>query len=277
MAAEAVVQNSLAERLKENTVGFLAKKAAPVVLALTVFSGASCDPQPPVEKPIPAPAATKCNESLKFAGEMPDPNSDQPKIVFVGDSLLAGPYCRAINDETNNPVNDAFRDFDYNYGIAAATGNNADPKRVWSSNEQWIAALPERAVDVIALGTNDAKKIADAPETGSVAQVIEQLEFLANVSLNGSTKYQDQGQAEHLVFMTVDTTNSAWGPENAAAINDWIRNVQTYGAVADWDAMAQLHPGYFPNSNDPHTTAAGDLARIQLIEDTIDSVLEPQN
>ena len=182
--------------------------------------------------------------------DQPYADDGRTKVGILGDSLSVQGTQGGSSGAAFGPT--------YDLAVEAIVGNRAifdtenGPDPYW--NLDWIDQLagPGPRAVVIELGTNDAGAIRDGRVT--VAQVIDGLEALGDRATRSAPGFVG---TDCVVYVTVDTTNPSWGPTQAEALNDWIRD-QPY--VYDWDAwVSDGHDGlpYFPATDDPHATAAG--------------------
>lgn len=187
-------------------------------------------------------AAAQCTTN-----QLPAHNA-KPVIDFNGDSItyLATAAINAHYGATSD------------VGINATVGMTTK-EQAFTVKKQ---ALDVPAVEVINLGTNDARDSAN----GS-GETVDQ----ANAELD---LFNSEFPHSCVVFVTVDSHNPSWGPTFAAAVDAHIR--ATFSHVADWDsALVPFGPGGdFIKADDPHPTNAGNQ-HLLSVEDAAIATCTP--
>lgn len=189
-------------------------------------------------------SASSCSVSQQYVG------SGAPKLQFLGDSI------------TVQSANDIDARFGNAFDVAIDAFVGADTYLQAATAAAETANSP--AIEVINLGTNDAARMNKTWYLTS-GDVLEPAQTLDDITGRLDAFAAEFPASTCVIFVTVNTHDPSWAPENATAINDHIR--ANFAHVADWDAAWSAE--YFARPDDPHPNAAGRAALIDLEEQSL--------
>jgi lysophospholipase L1-like esterase len=194
-------------------------------------------------------SASSCATTQTFT------DSGAPKIAFVGDSITV---------QSTVDINAHYSGSD-DVAIHAVVGIDTYFEASTVADDAALAP----AVEIINLGTNDARRIGSPWMSGST--VIEPAQTVDDITGRLDTFAAEFPPTTCVVFVTVNTHNPSWGAANAQAIDDHIR--VAFPHVADWDAAWSASD--FDTPDNPHPNEVGRQALLSLEDAAIAGCAPP--
>ncbi len=181
----------------------------------------------------------------------------KPGVSVIGDSLITGLQANLANQLTTNGF------WGHTYSVPGSAyyhwNNGFNNKEIG----QWIAKQgPKHAV--VALGTNDAAKLANDPN-------VTQTEVANNIAWGMERAWQSVPGC----VIVVGPSRHNVSPANA----QWVRDQMAFRIYTthdskpanhrfywvNWDDISKDHNDWFNGPNDPHMTDAGKTAYANMI------------